>query len=122
MVGGGRSRPRSAACSRTSCMSSAATRYAFVGRHATFGHEPPQSVLSTIATRAPCSRNAFEAPSRAADPAPSTMRSYVSVAIGRAYDVGPGGRDEARPRPIRLRLRTGLPDPVLECLITRVSD
>src|SRR5215831_15815678 len=95
-----------------SCMSSAATRYAFVGRHATFGHEPPHRVLSTIATCAPCSRAALPAPSRAAEPAPRTMRSYVCVDIVRAYDVGSGGRGETRPRPVRLRLRTGLPDPV----------
>src|SRR3954449_5606787 len=62
-------------------MSSAATRYAFVGLQATLGHDPPQRVLSTIATRAPCSRDAFPAPSRAADPAPRTIRSYVSAAI-----------------------------------------
>ena len=33
-------------------MSSAATTYAFVGRQATFGHEPPQRRCSTSATRA----------------------------------------------------------------------
>src|SRR3954469_12170052 len=62
-------------------MSSAATKYAFVGLHATLGHDPPQRVLSTSATRAPCSRDALPAPSRAADPAPRTIRSYVSAAI-----------------------------------------
>ena len=35
------------------CVSSAATRYAFVGRQATFGQPPPQRVHSIIATRAP---------------------------------------------------------------------
>ena len=39
--------------------SSAATRYAFVGRHATFGQLPPQRTRSMSATRAPWSRDAL---------------------------------------------------------------
>ena len=58
-----------------SCISSATTRYAFVGLHATFGQLPPQRVLSTSATLAPQTCVAFAAASRAADPEPSTIRS-----------------------------------------------
>ena len=71
--------PRFAASALMSCTSSAAVRYAFVGRHAMFGHEPPQRSRSTIATVAPYSRFAFPAPSRAAEPAPRTMRSNRSL-------------------------------------------
>src|SRR6266540_395599 len=65
--------PRSAAWTFRSWTCSAATRYAFVGRQATFGQEPPQRSRSTIATLAPSSR-ARAAPSRAAEPAPRTRR------------------------------------------------
>ena len=68
--------------SLTEYASSAATRYAFVGRHATFGQLPPQRVRSMRATRAPCSRDALAAASRAAEPAPMTMRSNLSAMGG----------------------------------------
>ena len=47
------STPSRATSSLMSCASSAATRYAFVGVHATFGQLPPQRSFSTRATRAP---------------------------------------------------------------------
>src|ERR671935_3318670 len=74
--------PRFAASCSMSWTSSAAVRYAFVGRHATFGHEPPQRSRSISATLAPYSRFALPAPSRAAEPAPITIRSNCSGDIG----------------------------------------
>jgi hypothetical protein len=71
----GAARPNFVPITRRSRWSSAATRYAFVGLQATFGQDPPQRVLSISATFAPYSFAAFCAASRAAEPAPITIRS-----------------------------------------------
>src|SRR5919197_2150031 len=47
-----------------------------------FGQEPPQRSRSIIATLAPYSRFALPSPSRAAEPAPITIRSNCSGDIG----------------------------------------
>src|ERR671935_2944149 len=78
--------PRFAASCSMSCTSSAAVRYAFVGLQATFGHEPPQRSRSISATFAPYSRFALPAPSRAAEPAPITIRSKCSTGMGDLLD------------------------------------
>src|SRR5919204_568118 len=78
--------PRFAASCSRSWTSSAAVRYAFVGRQATFGQEPPQRSRSIIATPASCSRFALPAASRAAEPAPITIRSNCSGDMGDLLD------------------------------------
>src|SRR5437763_6453458 len=83
--------PRSDAISRVSRRSSAAATYCFVGLQATLGQSPPQRRRSTSATLFPWSAVARAAASRAAEPAPSTIRSKWSFAI-RGVSLGSGAR------------------------------